>query len=297
LSLPGAEAVREVALPAVEAAHAEPAAVGVAVATTAAQVAMARAYAAVGVAPDVVVGHGAGEIAAAVVAGALGFEEALALAAERARVSERLPAWSRVTVLGAPDDVLAVASRHDLVVVAMQAADAWTFAGPRAAVDAACTAWSAVGAAVLAGGDGPAVHAGLGGWPSVPLRPPTQPWASSLVGGRVQQPSATLFAEGFGGPIRFAAALQAAGPAEAVVEIGLLPSLLGLARRTLGASGVTYVPAWARDLGPATWRLSLATLWTRGVAVDWTAAQGPPVRTVALPQTPRRPRRCWVPLV
>jgi acyl transferase domain-containing protein/acyl carrier protein len=269
-------------------------AVELAVGSTAAQIALAAAFAEVGVRPDVVVGHGAGEIAAAVVSGALDLRDALEVSVARAQASDALPNWSRVTVLGSADVVMDVGAAHGVVAVALQAADAWTFAGPAPAIAAAVAAWQAGGAAVLPGGEGPAVHAGSGALGPVVLASPSLPWASSILGHRVTSADPTLLSEGLRGPIRFGEALGAAAPVEIALELGPSPNLLGLARRTLGASGVTYVAGWSRDRGVVAWREALATLWTRGVPVAWGRAQGEPTRVIALPHTPRRRRRCWV---
>jgi [acyl-carrier-protein] S-malonyltransferase len=92
--------------------------------------------------PDdmVVAGHSVGELAAAAVAGVLGADDAVALAAVRGRemaaACDLAPTGMAAVMGGEPDDVVAWLAEHDLTAANMNGAGQIVAAGPVAGVDA-----------------------------------------------------------------------------------------------------------------------------------------------------------------
>jgi [acyl-carrier-protein] S-malonyltransferase len=87
----------------------------------------------------VVAGHSVGELAAAAVAGVLGADDAVALAAVRGRemaaACDLAPTGMAAVMGGEPDDVVAWLAEHDLTAANMNGAGQIVAAGPVAAVD------------------------------------------------------------------------------------------------------------------------------------------------------------------
>ncbi len=100
--------------------------------------ALARVWQAWGIEPAAVVGHSVGEFAAAVIAGALGLEEALALLLTRARLMGGLEeGGAMLAVRAGVDDVAAVVTGHGIEIAAINGPRQVVLTGARARVAAA----------------------------------------------------------------------------------------------------------------------------------------------------------------
>ena len=258
-----------------------------------------------GIEPDVVVGYGAGEIAAACVAGALRPEDGARLWTARERMRSQLAEHSAAILLRASEDhvtqglgelsagahLAAVLDRETIVV-----------AGERGAVEACREAFAAQGVATknLPGAGAlhtPRVESVLDDFAQLLERLELQPPRTTMT------PAARGDAESWlrqiQQPIDLPRALEAAVEAscDSFVEIGPGNGLAGLAACVLdGLPEARFVASLQADGGP--WESLLGTLgqlWVRGIEVDWDRFDRPYARQkVALPTYPFERRRYWV---
>jgi acyl transferase domain-containing protein/NADPH:quinone reductase-like Zn-dependent oxidoreductase/NADP-dependent 3-hydroxy acid dehydrogenase YdfG len=112
------------------------------------EIALARLLASWGVVPSVVIGHSAGEIAAAHVAGALSLGEAMRLIVHRGRIMQAATGEGRMALvsLAAPDVIRDIAAQRDRVsVAAMNGPQSTVISGARDAIDGLAAGWRARG--------------------------------------------------------------------------------------------------------------------------------------------------------
>jgi acyl transferase domain-containing protein/NAD(P)-dependent dehydrogenase (short-subunit alcohol dehydrogenase family)/aryl carrier-like protein len=208
------------------------------------EVALARWWASVGVVPDVVLGHSVGQLAAAVIAGALPFADALRLVDTRARLLASLPEGAgAMAAVDAPADVVGAALVPGVVVAADNHPSSCVISGETAAVEAVSVALAARGLrvsrlAVSHAFHSPLVEPVVAAWSAAcaaaPWSPPRIPWLGNLDGRPIDDPAAALAAE-LRAPVAFRAALGALGAMgpSLLIEVGPHPVLAGLARATL----------------------------------------------------------------
>jgi len=100
-------------------------------------------------------------------------------------------------------------------------------------------------------------------------------------------------------PVQFASAMATAGTlgVDALVEVGPGTTLLGLGRRCLETTELTWVPSLRAGRGDWEQMLeSLARLWAAGVEVDWAAFdRGHARQRVELPTYPFQRQTYWLP--
>ncbi len=290
--------------------HAQPALVAF-------ECAMAALWQAWGVTPSAVIGHSVGEIAAAVVAGALSLADGLVLAAERGALMADLPPGAMATV-AAPDATVApLLEDHPEVTIAGRNGPAGTtVAGPEAAVAAVVQAFSDRGLSVRRLSVAHAFHSPAMAPAAATLETvagrltpgePAIPLASNLTGGWVGLE--TLGDPGYWrrhmqAPVDFEAGIRALledAPA-AFLEMGPRPHLLPLAEAIAEAAATSRKPraiATARrdraaDRGLAEAAAGLFLAGHPGAADKVDAVRGGPV--VDLPHTPFERRRYWLPV-
>ncbi|MFK8849745.1 acyltransferase domain-containing protein [Streptomyces sp. Ac-502] len=218
--------------------------------------ALARTLLDAGVRPVAVVGHGVGELAAAVIAGALPLAEAAALAALSGGCVQRLPGGGgMLAVCAGPDEALAAAAEPGVHVGAVNAARATVLSGRLDALARARDALSAEGVASRLLPTGHAYHSPLMA-PAVPrLRAraagivserPRTGYYSTVYGCRWAEPlGADYWAAQLTSPVRFAEAVRRMLCQEApthVVEIAPRAVLTPYVRRIGGAAGPSCFP-------------------------------------------------------
>ena len=186
---------------------------------------LSRLLEASGIVPDIVLGHSAGEVAAAYAAGVLSLEDACALVAARGALMQGLPPGGAMAALAAgEDEVAAMLGRFGggAVIAAVNGPAAVTVSGEAAAVEAAAGYWRARGRKVPLLGASRAFH-------SPRMDPVLAPLAEAaaalsyqepgiaLVSGLTGQPareedfrSAAYWAAQARQPVRYAAAVAAA---------------------------------------------------------------------------------------
>lgn len=276
------------------------------------QYALAGVWMSWGVRPSAIVGHGAGEYAAACLAGALSLEEALALACARARLFETLPnRSSMVAVAASADQVIEIIGRRDDVwIAADNGPQSVVLAGDSCAIDdmtqelrrqglpiqpidAAAPLPSALTEPMLE--DFVATARGIA------AKPPRTRLVASTTGAAVdaEQPlDPAYWKRQLHGTFRLAAAMRtlAAENVDAFVEIGAGTVLAPIARTSLPSHRAAWVCSLAPQLGDRqSMKRALSSLYVHGAAIDWRrVGAGEPARTLHLPTYAFDRKRYWV---
>ncbi|MCQ8769406.1 type I polyketide synthase [Streptomyces telluris] len=279
------------------------------------EAALAGVWTSLGVRPAAVLGHSAGAIAAAAVAGAVSLEDALALAAERGRLMDAQPGdGAMIACVGDPGAVRAVAGDFaSVAVAAVNTGDHLVLSGGAAEIAAAGEALRGRGVTVRPLVVSHAFHSPLMAGAAEPLREaagriafaePAVPWVSDATGELTGRPDAGYWRAHMLGTVRFAdgfATLRRLG-CDAFVEVGPHPTLLNLGRSMTAAEpGAADVPAplWLPTLrrGGDAWESllqSLGRLHCAGGAVDWAALDGQdPPRHVPVPHAVLERESYW----
>jgi acyl transferase domain-containing protein/acyl carrier protein len=267
-------------------------------------VSLAEVWRAVGVVPDAVVGHSQGEIAAAVVSGALSLEDGARVVALRSKVlsalagrggmmsvaeaasgvRERIVPWGvrlSVAAVNGPQSTVVSGEPEALRELAESCPEVRTrvipvdYASHSAQVDALREEIVSVLTGIASStAEIPMVSAMTGEWLTGPELDPAY-WAASLRE-----------------PVEFERAIRVLGECGHGVFVETSPHavLTGAIADTLGDPVVTGT--LRRDDGGATRLLtSFAEAWTRGVPVDWPSLLGG--RTIDLPTYAFRRDRFW----
>jgi acyl transferase domain-containing protein/NADPH:quinone reductase-like Zn-dependent oxidoreductase/NADP-dependent 3-hydroxy acid dehydrogenase YdfG len=269
--------------------------------------ALAKLWAAWGIAPDLVMGHSVGEYAAACLAGVMTLPQALALIAERGRLMQSLPAGGAMAAIFAAEAEVADAVAPfaaQLSIAAVNAPAQTVISGAAAAVDAVCERFGARGVRcqklpVSHAFHSPLVDPVLDAFEqaaaATTMARPQLRLVSNLTGqladaNAITQPAywrrhvreAVRFADG----LRTLAALKP----DICIEVGPHPTLLNFAE-----DFPVRVPTLRKGRADADQLAeSLAALYLAGAPIDWRAvwsARG--ARLADLPSTPFRRERCW----
>ncbi len=276
------------------------------------QVALAALLNSWGIAPDAVVGHSLGEVAAAHVAGALGLDDAVRVVAHRARLMQTTTGQGKTAAvaLSADDARQVIASDPDrLALAAINGPRASVISGDSAAVLALVESLRGRGvfAKVISG------HCAFHGPQMEPIRGELRksvegiqpraasvPIVSSVTGEPIE--GAALDPEYWSRNLRetvqFAAAASVLveGEYDVLLEIGPHPALGAALLDILQSQGRTaHVLATLRRGEPARSSLpaTLGALYTHGFPVDWTLVETGG-RFVRLPRYPFQRERFWL---
>ncbi|HEY0138818.1 MAG TPA: beta-ketoacyl synthase N-terminal-like domain-containing protein, partial [Nannocystis sp.] len=216
------------------------------------QVGLAALLASWGVVPAAIVGHSAGEIAAAHIAGALTLEQAAGVVHHYARVQQASAGAGAMAVVALPADALGewlAPHAGQVVIAAHNSASSTVISGAAAAVAAIVTAIQATGVACSpihtdVAGHSPLVAAGLGDLRDslAALTPAaTERLHSSVTGGPCDVPvDGAYWARNLGGVVRFHDAigdLFARGH-DTFVELGPHPVISHALQQIAGERGV-----------------------------------------------------------
>jgi acyl transferase domain-containing protein/thioesterase domain-containing protein len=278
------------------------------------QVALAAMWRAHGFTPSAVIGHSMGEVAAAVVAGAIDEEDGVRIIAARSRLLNGLSGGAMAVVDRTPEEVEQLTRRLTSLRIAVHSS-------PRQCVVAGTAEDVSELIAVVTGEGGLARAlpvAVAGHTPQV--EPILKPFAARLGAVPYRAPSCRLYTTvdedprrtpdlGTGywlrnlrEPVRFRQAVTAAAEDghRAFIEISPHPTQLYPLAETLRAAGIDdaiVVPTLRRDTDEAvTFRLSLATLLVNGAVDPATARRAlhPGSRVVDVPSVRWRHRHYWV---
>jgi malonyl CoA-acyl carrier protein transacylase len=266
-----------------------------------------------GIKPDAVMGHSVGEYAAACVAGVFSLEDGLKLIAERGRLMQALPQNGEMVSLMADEALVKAAIQpytHEVALAAINGPQSIVISGKRQAIRTICAALEAKGIKTKKLQVSHAFHSPL-------MEPMLADFERVAAEVSYSQPQIALISNVTGKlaaaeiatpqywcrhvrqPVQFAASIETLGEqdCEILVEIGPKPVLLGMGRAILENSSLMQ---WLPSLRPgrSDWQQmleSLATLYVRGVPVDWTGFDRDyRPRRVVLPTYPFQRQRYWV---
>ena len=279
--------------------------------------ALAELWRSWGVKPDVVIGHSIGEYVAACVAGVFSVEDGLKLIAERGRLMQALPRdGAMVSVLATEERIRSAIQTHaqKVSLAAINDRRSGVISGDHQAVETIVEELEAEGIKtkrlnVSHAFHSPLMEPMLSDFESVARQvtfaAPQIGLISNVTGERVTDAEvmgAEYWRRHVRETVRFADGMDTLEQLGigVFVEIGPRPILLGLRRQ---GAAVTDPPSsidWLPSLRPQQedWRQmleSLATLYVRGVPVDWSAFDRDYVRRkVVLPTYPFQRRRYWI---
>ncbi|SDL35873.1 type I polyketide synthase [Nonomuraea jiangxiensis] len=273
--------------------------------------ALGRLWLALGIEPDVVLGHGIGEFAAATLAGVFTLPEAVRLVTARARATAEAPPGATVAVAAGPDTVspllfgslgVAVVDGDRQTVVGGSADDVRRFVEEvLAGAGLAASPLSSRYALHTPAMTGAAERFRLAFDGIEPRRPRWRVWSAST-GGPAQVGSVDFWVRQLTRPVLFRQALDAvlSGGDRVLVEVGPGRTLTTLARSHPQVRAGRHLAVPSLPSGPskgATERASflhaLARMWTLGTKVDWSAL-GSAGGRVPLPGYPYQRKRHWI---
>jgi myxalamid-type polyketide synthase MxaB len=275
--------------------------------------ALAELWRAWGVTPDVVLGHSVGEYAAACVAGAMSFEDGLAIVAERGRLMQAVePPGTMVALFADEARVAAALARIGgrASIAAVNGPNDTVISGDADALAAVVRALDADGIRAKPLTVSHAFHSPLmepvlepfarvvSGVAARPLRVPLVSNLSGAVCDAGTELDAAYWRRHVREPVQFARGMRALAErgVDIFLEIGPSPVLLALGRACIADPGRAWLPSLRR--GQDDWRVlanTAASLFVEGVDVDWAGFDQPyRRRRVALPTYPFERRQHWI---
>nr|WP_167746812.1 type I polyketide synthase [Streptomyces autolyticus] len=277
------------------------------------EVALYRLVESWGAAPDLLIGHSVGEIAAAHVAGVLSLSDACRLVAARGRLMQRLPEGGAMVALRATEDEVAplladsgdrwglAAVNGPQSVVVSGDADAVEAIADRFAADGRKTTRLRVGHAFHSPLMAPMLDAFRAVVEGLSFGEPRIPIVSTVTGERIDAEhirGRDYWVEHVSRTVRFADAVGAAAAAGArtFLELGPDATLSVLAEDVLtDVAHVAVVPLLDRERGEESTAVTAAArLYVRGVPVRWAELfAGTDARRVALPTYAFQRDRYW----
>jgi acyl transferase domain-containing protein/7-keto-8-aminopelargonate synthetase-like enzyme/acyl carrier protein len=266
-----------------------------------------------GVVPDVVLGHSAGEYAAACIAGVLDLADGLKLIAARGRLMDSLPRNGTMVAVRAGEERVAPLLdpvRHLVSIAAINGPNDVVISGERGAVESIAARLENEGVPSQRLNVSHAFHSPL-------MEPILQEFASVVQSIGFRLPEITLVSNLTGRiageevttpaywvrhvreSVRFAASMQAAAAmgCGTFLEIGPQPVLCGMGRQCLTSGTELWLPSLHAKRGDWVQMLdSVAALSVQGVAIDWEAFDREYRRgKVVLPSYPFERQRYWFP--
>ncbi len=273
------------------------------------EIALAVLWHSWGVAPDVVMGHSVGEIAAAHVAGVLSLADAARLVAARGRLMAQLPVGGVMVAVAAAEAEVAGMLTEGASIAAVNGPDSVVISGERAAVDAAADGLAKRGRRVHRLAVSHAFHSPL-------MEPMIDDFAAvvaavapgeprialvSNVTGQLAGPgygSAAYWVEHVRQPVRFVDSVRLAESLGAGVflEVGPGAALTASVARSLTTEPAISVVTMAKDRPEIASLLKAAgQLFAIGAQVDWAATYaGLGAQRVGLPTYAFQRQRFWL---
>uniref|UniRef100_UPI00374DFECC type I polyketide synthase n=1 Tax=Streptomyces chisholmiae TaxID=3075540 RepID=UPI00374DFECC len=270
------------------------------------EVALFRLLESWGVRPDVLAGHSIGELAAAHVAGLWSLADAARVVAARAGLMQALPAGGAMAAIRATEAEITPTLTETVAIAAINGPSAVVISGPAQDVEAVADHWRTAGRKVTHLKVSHAFHSPLMDpmladfrrvLDSVSPQPTTLPLVSTLTGKRAtpeELADPDYWVRHARQPVRFADAVDTLGheDTDLFLEIGPGTTLTALGRETTpDATFLPTLPTPDRS-EPLALTTAVASLHTRGVAVDWSVLT-PGGRHIDLPTYAFRRQRFW----
>lgn len=264
-----------------------------------------------GVAPTALIGHSAGEYAAACIAGVFTLEDGLKLISARAKLMQSLPSKGAMAVVFASESQVeaAIAAYKDKVsIAAINGPTNVTLSGEQSAVEQAVSHLESIGVDARALNVSQAFHSSL-------MEPmlldfervakqvryfaPQIKIISNVTGEEINQEMATAdyWVNHIRQPVRFAQSIETlrAQKYRVFVEIGPKPILVEMGRRCMPNSDIVGIPSLkqkARDSEVIV--AAIAQLYVQGVSIHWRHIYPKGKRhRLALPTYPFQRKRYW----
>jgi acyl transferase domain-containing protein/thioesterase domain-containing protein len=266
-----------------------------------------------GIKPAAVIGHSAGDYAAACCASVLSLADALSIASLRGRLFEMAPAGAMLSVDLAEAQLQGMMAGLELDIAAVNAPDLCVASGPVRSIQELEIRLAERGAAGRRVHIDVAAHSRLLEGILQPFRehvsriefhPPAIPFISNLTGEWADGLALTdpeYWVRHLRQPVRFAEGLNKLFElADAIlVEAGPGQGLCALARQNSGARPRTILPSTfkAREANAdlALVLTSAGALWAHGAALDWAALRGPgQPRRISIPTYAFERQRHWI---
>jgi amino acid adenylation domain-containing protein len=278
--------------------------------------ALAKLWMSWGIQPSAMIGHSVGEFVAAVLAGVMSLEDALAVVATRGRLMQALPGGAMLAVRLPEADVTPLLTPR-LSLAAVNGPSLCVVAGPFDAIDALEQSLTSRATITRRLHTSHAFHSSMVDpvieplrlrLESVQLSAPTIPYVSSVTGDWIRASQATspeYWSRHAREPVRFADGIAAvsASAGAILIEVGpgnALTTLATQATRGRGVPVLTSMQDSARDADDRDCLLgALGQAWTLGATPDWRAIRcgssaAAPASRVSLPTYPFERTRHWI---
>ncbi|WP_086666764.1 type I polyketide synthase [Lentzea kentuckyensis] len=265
------------------------------------QTALFRLFDSWGVAPEVMVGHSVGEIAAAHVAGVMSLEDAGRLVAARGRLMDRLPEGGAMAAVEATEDEILPLLGEMLAVAAVNGPSSVVVSGQERRVRDLAGHFQGAGRRVKRLRVSHAFHSPLMDpmlaefreiVTGIPYAAPRIPIVSTVTGELATSFDADYWVRHVRDTVRFHAAVSTMDVGR-FLEIGPDGALTAQVRRISEDAAVVPASRADQDEAVAAAR-ALGELWTAGVDFDPAAVFGTGAARVVLPTYPFQRRRHWL---
>jgi len=276
--------------------------------------ALAKLWESWGIKPAAVIGHSAGEYAAACLAGVMSLADALSIVVLRGQLFEVVPPGGMLSVDLPEAELAALMAGLDLDIAAVNGPDLCIASGPLHAIallekrlakrghEGRRLRIDVAAHSRLLDGVLPAFRERLS---RIRLNAPTIPFISNLTGTWVDAQTLTdpeYWVRHLRHPVRFSAGLNQLlqeMPDAILVEAGPGQGLCALARQNSAGQPRSILPSTSKAQQPdadlALMLTAAGALWTRGVVPDWKALRGPAqARRVSLPTYAFDHQRHWI---
>ena len=277
------------------------------------EVALARLWQSWGIEPDAVVGHSAGEIGAAHLAGILSLDDAAQLIVSRGKLLERATGQGRMAAVRLPAGTVAreiAPFGNEISIAAINSPVSTVISGKTATVETLVSAWRARSVECQMMPVDYAFH-------SAQMQPHSEELVRTLtwlkprdaripilstVTGRSEAGTkfnAAYWGRNISDPVRFAETMRAATEAgwNTFIEIGPHPVLLSSVSECLNSRETPprIIPSMLRNQNDrAALIAGLGSLYAAGHPVSWEALYRAPATAVSLPYYPYQRQRFWV---
>ncbi len=277
--------------------------------------ALAELWKSWGIEADYVMGHSVGEYVAASYAGVMSWEKGLYLVAERARLMQSLPKEGSMAVIAAPEDVVSAAIApflEEISIAGINGPKNVVISGKKERVEAFVKYFSHQKIATQLLNVSHAFHSPL----MDPILDEFEKKAQEIVfcepqlklvsnlSGKIftkgEKPDAKYYRQHLRGAVQFSKGIEALAQegCEVFLELGPQAHLIGMARKCLSSSNVSWIGSLKkgedekRNLLEACGRLYL-----QGLLPDWKAFyQDPKPSKIALPTYPFQREKYWIDL-